>query len=256
MKVFCSYLLLFFVFFLFPPFLSAQTVKQDSVPPQKTVKPKEAKKDRKIRINLPGIGKNRDSTEKPGLLLKAKELIESVEIPPIKDIIQAARSEEYTNEVELDSSIQAIEEVLFQLEETQNTQGVIELHNKRGSVHQIFGNKNLARESYQEVLKAAERKGDLEEMAEANFNIGNTYLAEERYRRAQSHLLEALGVYQGIYQRNNDQQVNEQLSLLNVNLGQCAQGLGQKTEALFYFDEAARLSEELEDKSVYVFKPN
>ncbi|MCP3931882.1 MAG: response regulator [Bacteroidetes bacterium] len=208
------------------------------------------RKKKRFQIRLPKVLKNktsRDSLLRP-VGGKVKEFFENIEIPPIKEIIHPNRHGELSNQVKLDSSLQVMEEALIYCEKINDTLSVTILKETLGAVHQIFGNRKIAMESYEEVLAAAEASGDIEKMADAHFHIGNILLEEGHHRRAERSYNEALALYQKLSEKKGQEHLKERLSLLYVNKGKCSQKLNRPEEAMNYFTQALDLSEEIGDK--------
>ena len=202
-----------------------------------------ANRKKKKKIRFPRWKDTKDSTKRP-FFERAKEFVENIEVAPVRDIINLDREEYYPEKEVLDSSLQAMEEVLKEVEETDDTATIILLQEAIGAVHQMGGNNSIAREAYQKNLEIAEEAGDLEGIARAKFNLANSHFKDRQYNRARRLYYESMGIYEEL----DTEEAKKQLSVLYVNLGKCLQSLGQQSEALVYFNKAVETVEENNDK--------
>lgn len=227
---------------------NAQATQTNSSPPEKETKKKE-EKGKKFRIKDFINIKKDDSTGRPVILDKAKKLLDNIEIG-VEEIMEPRRSRERVDPVSLDSvTMRIMEEVLVELDAAEDSLIRIEIHDKRGAMHHIFGNKNIARESYEAVYKEAEHTKNLKKMGEAKFNIGNTYFEEGRYQRAKTYYTESMGLFMGANRGADNRKINEKLAALYVKLAQTCKNLGEDAEAIYHAEQADRLSRELGDKN-------
>lgn len=141
-------------------------------------------------------------------------------------------------QAKLDSVLQALEATVKYFEKEKDTTQLNRIHQTIGEVHRKAGAPRFAIESFEEVQRMAEKRGDWIGMAEAKTNIGETHLKNHDFEKALFYLEDALKVYKQLEGKGGREDLEENYPHLYNSLGRAYQGLGRREEALSYYERA------------------
>lgn len=202
----------------------------------------------------------------PGLdSLARKEYVEVVKglnilremRPPDKERDRNGRGERVRvyqmQQAKLDSILKALEVTARHLEKEGDSMQLNLIHQTIGEVHRRAGAPRFAIESFEEVRKMAEKRGDWMGMAQAKTNIGATQLKNGQYEKALIYLEDALRIYQDLQQKKGGEDIREHLPALHNYLGQAYQKTKRYDEAMAHYEKSIELGKAVGDEETVCF---
>lgn len=217
--------------------VNAQQNQQDT---SQTTRVEATSKDgkKKFRLEIPGFKKDSTGKRQMPIVRKTVDFVQNIELPPVRDIIHPNKKKEFMELEALDSTIEAMESAMIHFEDVGDTMTANILRETMGAIHQSTGDQEFALESFEEVLRMAERHRDRPGIARAKINIANVLLEKGEYQRAYRYYQDALEIANELLRVNKQAPIKAELPLLYVQLGKCAQELNREEEALQYFNQA------------------
>lgn len=206
---------------------------------------------RKFRIEWPRFRKDTAGDIQLPIVRKTVDFVQQIEIPPVRDIIHPNKKRKFPDQAVLDSTMEAMESAMIHFEDVGDTMSANIIRETMGAIHQSTGDQKFALESYEEVLRMAEKSKNRERIAHAKINIANVLLEKGAYGRAYRFYSDALNLAAVLLQEDSEAAIKAELPLLHVQLGKCCQEMGRDREALRHFNQAIALgnaSGNLEDK--------
>lgn len=207
---------------------------------------------KRFRIEIPGFKKDSTGKRQMPIVHKTVDFVQNIELPPIRDMIHPNKRKEFLKLETLDSTIEAMESAMIHFEDVGDTMSANIVRETMGAIHQSTGDQNFAMESFEEMLRMAERSKDRERIARAKINIANVLMEKKEFPRAYRFFKDALAISEALLLENKNASIKAELPLLYVQLGKCCQELNREEEALGYFNQAIALGKStgnVEDRS-------
>ena len=203
----------------------------------------EARKKKKFKIEFPKLKKDSSGEIQMPIVRKTVDFVQNIELPPVREIIHPNKKKAFPNQEVLDSTMETLESALIHFEDVGDTMSANIIRETVGAIHQSTGDQKYALESYEEVLRIAERSHDKEGIARAKMNIANVLVDRKEYERAHRFYSDALRLAEELLLENENAAIKAELPLLHVQLGKCCQELNREGEALRHFNQAIALGD-------------